>query len=181
MKALDALIRLCPPPVTGRGPASDGKGIAPIPPSHAAMLDVYGPGRFNDFLWIYGNSNSEIWPDIEARTKASSAILAGKKIPGIRAALTKFGISPDELIEWGATDNADCLFWVPTGQADAWPTLIVEAGQLDYTVVEASSPDVVLRFLEGRLDCPFFPAESTSRFPEFESWWDEDLESWWDD
>ncbi|MER5483295.1 hypothetical protein ABT024_08755 [Streptomyces sp. NPDC002812] len=137
------------------------------------MLNAYGPGSFNDFLWIYGNSNPEIWPNIEVRTRASSAMFTENNPSGIRSALTRFDISPVELIEWGATDNADCLFWIPAGRADTWPTLIIEAGQLDFMVVEEPSPEVVLSFLEGRLECPFFPAEFIDRAPDFESWTDE--------
>ncbi|MGW6686049.1 hypothetical protein [Streptomyces sp. NPDC054961] len=179
MNPLDSLIRLCPPPVTGGFlDANDGKlpGVQ-IPPGHAAMLDVYGPGSFNDFLWIYGNSNPEIWPNIEMRTRASSAMFIQNDLSGVRSALAGFDVDPGELIEWGGTDNADCLFWIPSGQADSWPTLIIEAGQLDFMVIEESSPEVVLRFLEGRLNCPFFPAEFIDRPPEFESWTDE---SWVD-
>ncbi|OEJ33444.1 hypothetical protein BGK67_20805 [Streptomyces subrutilus] len=134
------------------------------------MLDIYGPGSFNDFLWIYGDSHPEIWANIETRTRASSKILAAKEIPQIRSLLTESNLTPADLIEWGGTDNADCLFWIPTGPADTWPTLIVEAGQLDFVVIETSSPEVILSFLEGNLDCPFFPAEFTDCEPSFEGW-----------
>ncbi|MGW0993221.1 hypothetical protein [Streptomyces sp. NPDC002520] len=171
MSALSSLIHLCPPPV-GRDGSRELPGEAGllIPPSHAAMLEIYGPGCFNDFLWIYENGRPDIWPNIAARSRESSKILSGKEIPDIRSVLSRFGATPDELIEWGGTDNADSLFWVPVGTEDRWPTLIVEAGQLDFIMIEEQSPEVILSFLEGTLDCPFFPVEFIEQGPVFEGW-----------
>ncbi|MFJ8868112.1 hypothetical protein ACIRD6_20400 [Streptomyces sp. NPDC102473] len=134
------------------------------------MLEIYGPGCFNDFLWIYENSRPDIWPNVKARSRESSEILAGKEILQISSVLGRFGVTPDDLIQWGSTDNADSLFWIPVGQVDHWPTLIVEAGQLDFVVIEEQSPDIVLSLLEGALDCPFFPAEYGDCGPSFEAW-----------
>lgn len=172
MSALSSLTRLCPPPMTqarsSRG--LPGEGGLVIPPSHTVMLELYGPGCFNDFLWIYENSHPDIWPNIGARSRESSEILSGKDIPNIRAIMGRLGATPGDLIQWGSTDNADSLFWIPVGPEDRWPTLIIEAGQLDFLVIEEQSPAVVLGLLEGTLDCPFFPVEFRDSDPLFERW-----------
>ncbi|MFD0723417.1 hypothetical protein [Streptomyces globosus] len=134
------------------------------------MLELYGPGCFSDFLWIYENSRPDIWPNIGARSRESSEILSGKDIPNIRSAVGRLGVTPGDLIQWGSTDNADSLFWVPVGSEDRWPTIIIEAGQLDFMLIEGQSPAVVLGLLEGTLNCRFFPVEFRDFDPLFERW-----------
>jgi hypothetical protein len=71
------------------------------------------------------------------------------------------------LIQWGGTDNADSLFWIPAGEPDRWSTLIVEAGQLSHLVVPGTVPDLLLGLLTGTLECPVFPEDFPSPSPEF--------------
>lgn len=174
MSVLISLTRLCPPPTPQARPprSAPGKGGVVIPPSHEAMLELYGPGCFNDFLWIYENSRPDIWPNIGARSRESSEILSGKEIPDIRSVMGRVGAAPADLIQWGSTDNADSFFWIPAGPADGWPTLIIEAGQLEFMVIEAPSPAVVLGLLEGTFDCPFFPVEFKESEVIFDGWSD---------
>ncbi|GAA3394846.1 hypothetical protein GCM10017752_41810 [Streptomyces roseoviridis] len=78
------------------------------------MLEKYGPGCFNDFLWIYENSEPGIRPNIEARTREASEILAGVTAPVGRHLAREFGVSLADLVQWGSTDNADWLSGYPS-------------------------------------------------------------------
>ncbi|MEU1182322.1 hypothetical protein ABZ464_32725 [Streptomyces sp. NPDC005820] len=179
MSALDELIRLCPAPSTRHGRPGTSAGAGPggpaelLPPGYTALLEVYGPGCFNDFFWIYEDGCPNPWLDIRARSRKTSEILAGKQIPEIRSTLTEFDSDPSRLIQWGVTDNADSVFWIPVGAPDEWPTIIVEAGQLSFQLLQQPSPDIVLGLLDGTLRCPFFPPEFRSNGPVFERWVEE--------
>ncbi|MFF8442906.1 hypothetical protein ACF07U_18840 [Streptomyces californicus] len=172
MNVLTSLTRICPPPAAeGRSLAEHiGEGGMVVPQSHTAMLDVYGPGCFNDFLWIYDRARADVWPDIGARSRESAEILAGKEIPAIRSVTGRLGAAPEDLIQWGGTDNADSLFWIPVGEPESWPTLLVEAGHLAFLLVEEPSPSVILGLLAGTLECPFFPPDFREAEPSFERW-----------
>jgi hypothetical protein len=172
MSALQSLTRLCPPPTVrtrSLGGLSSEAGPA-IPPDHTSMIDLYGPGCFNDFLWIYENAHPDVWPNIGARSRASVDIFSSKEIPNVRTAVERCGGSVGDVIQWGSTDNADSFFWIPVGPREHWPTLIVEAGQLNFMVIEEQSSAVVLGLLDGTLSCPFFPPEIVEVAPRFEEW-----------
>ncbi|MFJ8104224.1 hypothetical protein [Streptomyces sp. NPDC096132] len=141
-----------------------------VPPGHAAMLELYGPGCFNDFLWINEDGCANVWLDIQTCSRRASEMLSRKKIPELRSVLAGFGATPADVIQWGSTDNADSLFWIPSGAPDEWPTVIVEAGQLRLLLIEKPSPDVVRGLLDRTLNCPFFPSEFWEPVPVFERW-----------
>ncbi|MFJ9020743.1 hypothetical protein ACIRPU_12260 [Streptomyces sp. NPDC102259] len=179
MSALDALVNLCPPPPVkhvrpgyAAGAEPDG-GTMVLPSSHAELLEVYGPGCFNDFFWIYDDGCPNTWLDIRARSQKATQILSGKRIPEIRAVLDEFELDPSSMIQWGVTDNADYVFYIPSGVPDEWPTLIVEAGQLSFQLLQQSAPEILLGLLDRTLTCPFFSVEFFETVPTFQRWQEE--------
>ncbi|TDC27142.1 hypothetical protein E1265_02365 [Streptomyces sp. 8K308] len=165
---LRELTALCPPPAAPVRPRRAGAAVErTVPDSHRALVDAYGVGCFDEFLWIYGVGAENPHLDIAAATEVTRTILRGKPIPRIRAALAAHGLDTDDLVQWGGTDNGDVLLWVPVGAPDAWPTLIVEAGQLDFALVAESSTRVILGLLTGSLRVRCFPEDFPSERPEF--------------
>ncbi|WP_375803624.1 hypothetical protein [Streptomyces sp. A012304] len=143
------------------------EGWAGLPKSHAEMVRVYGVGCFDGLLTVYGVGVGNMYLEISDCTARSTGILAGKRIPALRARLSEFGVGPEELIQWGGTANADWLFWIPAGEPDSWPTIIVEAGQLSFEVLHRPSPGVVLDLLTGSFSTPIFPCDFPSGHPAF--------------
>ncbi|MEW5628854.1 hypothetical protein [Streptomyces hydrogenans] len=176
MDTLDSLVHLCPPPATNHArpgiPSGAGAGGAQmtVPPLHARLLEVYGPGSFNDFLWIFEQGCSNPWLDIDTLSRRAADILSKKKIPEIRSIVADFKSDLSHLIQWGATDNADEIFWIPTGHPEDWPTLIVQAGQLEFQLIRRSSLEVLHGLIGGELRCPFFPEDFLRHRPTFERW-----------
>ncbi|GAB2929727.1 hypothetical protein [Streptomyces mayteni] len=166
---LPDLTTLCPPPATPVRPVLSGEQtVRPtIPESHRALVDTYGVGCFDEFLWIYGLGAENPHQDIVAATDSMRAILRGMRIAEIREALRVYGLGPDELVQWGGTDNGDALLWVPVGDPGAWPTLIIETGQLDFALLEGSSTRIILDLLTGALRVRCFPEDFPSDEPEF--------------
>ncbi|MDT0321151.1 hypothetical protein [Streptomyces millisiae] len=166
---LRELIALCPPPSDPARPKGpDGPAVEPaVPDSHRTLVHTYGVGCFDEFLWIYGVGAENPHLDIGAATDAMRAILREKGISGIREMLGAHGLGPDDLVQWGGTDNGDALLWVPVGDPEAWPTLVIEAGQLDFALVERSSTGLVLDLLTGARRLRIFPEDFPSGEPEF--------------
>ncbi|MEO3767233.1 hypothetical protein [Streptomyces sp. B8F3] len=138
-----------------------------MPESHGRLAGTYGVGCFDEFLWIYGSGAVNPYLDIDTATDEARAILRGKGIPGIRGALEGYGLGPEDLVRWGGTDNGDMLLWLPAGEPAAWPTIAVEAGQLDFVVLERDSTGIVLDVLTGGERIRFFPEDFPSPQPEF--------------
>jgi hypothetical protein len=172
MSSLEHLLAVCPPPagaerwVPGGADRKSGRALT-IPPSYLALLSRYGPGRFDDFIAIYAPGCANMYLDLLYWTRVSSEMLAGKEMPHIREALRPFGVDPGDLIQWAGTDNADSFFWVPSGEPDGWPTLIVEAGQLDFTIIRDDAPGTLHSLLVGDVRCRFFPDDFPDDSPEF--------------
>jgi hypothetical protein len=138
-----------------------------IPSSYDSLLRLYGAGRFDDFLAIYSPEHTNRYLDILYWTETSRDIMSRARVTALRAALGEYSIRPEELIQWGGTDNADSLFWIPSGRQDEWHTVIVAAGQLDFLIVPNCSTDVILGLVEGSLQCDFFPDDFPSQSPDF--------------
>ncbi|MFE4548584.1 hypothetical protein [Streptomyces sp. NPDC056785] len=163
------LVALCPPPrrLQEADHHPGGTVERAIPAGHQEMTDLYGAGSFDNFVSVYERRCLNLHLDIDENTRLSAVFMTAKSIPALRRALQDFGTGPEDLVQWGGTDNADSLYWIPAGPPDEWPTLIVEAGQLDFMVVPLGSPSVILGLLNGTLTCSFFPEDFPSAEPHF--------------
>ncbi|WP_413757469.1 hypothetical protein [Streptomyces sp. MMBL 11-3] len=169
MAELSALMSICPPPPdppplrTGR---SASVGVR-TPDGHSEMVKVYGTGCFDEFLWIFAEGAERENLDIAFRTAEAREIFRGKKMPLLREALSGLGCTPEELIQWGVTDNGDSLLWIPVGNPDDWSTVVLQAGQLDFSIFSKSSTGLIFDLLSGSLRLRIFPEDFPSPHPEF--------------
>lgn len=164
-----SLTALCPPPADP-GPSHRERGVPTsrqIPESHYDLVRAYGTGCFEDFLWIFAMGADNVNLDIESTTGVTQSILRAKAAPDLREALTRYGVTPQDLIQWGGTDNGDSLLWIPAGEPENWPTIVIQAGQLAFACSPRSSTGVVLDILTGELHIRFFPDDFPSDHPEF--------------
>ncbi|WP_328771222.1 hypothetical protein [Streptomyces sp. NBC_00286] len=160
---------LCPPPPNlgpshHERPERTGRNI---PGNHDDLIAAYGTGCFDEFLWVFANGAENANLDIDTSTRVMQSILHGKAVPALREALSHYRTSPEELIQWGVTDNGDSFLWIPVGDAESWPTVVVQAGQLDFVISDKSSTGVILGLLAGALRISFFPEDFPSDQPEF--------------
>ncbi|MBC2908242.1 hypothetical protein [Streptomyces cupreus] len=131
------------------------------------MTDTYGAGCFDEFLWIFAQGASNGHLDIAEQTGQMRSLLRGKVVPGLGPVLEEYRAESGDLVQWGVTDNADLLAWIPAGDPDHWPTVIIQAGRLGAVVTARSSADTVLGLLTGALRVPFFPDDFPSERPSF--------------
>ncbi|MFG2023032.1 hypothetical protein [Streptomyces sp. NPDC048825] len=163
------LTALCPPPQNlgaSRRERPERTALN-IPGNHEDLIAAYGTGCFDEFLWIFANGAENANLDIGKSTHTMQSILRGKDVPALREALGNYRTSPEELIQWGVTDNGDSLLWIPVGDAESWPTVVIQAGQLDFVISGKTSTGVVLGLLTRSLGIRFFPDDFPSDHPEF--------------
>ncbi|MGW3289293.1 hypothetical protein ACWDR3_32105 [Streptomyces sp. NPDC001002] len=137
------------------------------PADHRELTRIHGTGCFDEFLWVFadGAANAEL--DIRHQTEQLRSILRGRSLDVLRGVLDEHGAGVEDLVQWGVTDNADVLAWIAVGEPDAWPTVIIQAGQLGAVVSLEGSTATLLRLLTGSLRVPFFPEDFPSEHPEF--------------
>ncbi len=168
MVDLKRLTSLCPPPaVDSRRYAIVRDERGGLPSDYRRLIETYGVGCFDEFLWIYGDVEDNPNLDLRTRSAAARSDLAEHGSPSFRARLAALGISSDELMKWGATDNGDWLMWVTAGSPDSWPTLILEVRQRDLLLVPRTSTGVILDLLTGELTTSIFPDDFPSGRPSF--------------
>ncbi|MFF0298602.1 hypothetical protein ACFYST_34230 [Kitasatospora sp. NPDC004614] len=169
MGDLEVLMAICPPPRTHSptvGSRSDD--FAPtIPSSHRELIETYGVGCFDEFIWIFGEGIENPHLDISTKTRAMGSILRTKECTDLRAGLNDYSVDPGDLVQWGASDNGDSLMWLPVGEPARWPTVIIEAGQLSFAFSTRSSAGVLVDLLTGALRPSFFPEDFPSDRPMF--------------
>ncbi|MGC5290453.1 hypothetical protein [Micromonospora sp. DT231] len=138
-----------------------------LPLSHRQMVATYGAGCFDEFLWIYGEGVEREALNIEKGTQEARSFLSNGLPEPLEEYLSSLRIAPGQLVRWGGTDNADVLMWIPTGPVDDWPTLVLEARQLRFSIVHLETPSVVFELLTKSLQIPFFPPDFPSSNPQF--------------
>ncbi|MEU9633383.1 hypothetical protein ACGFZZ_01555 [Streptomyces tendae] len=168
-EALSRLTLLCPPPShpSPAGEAEFESGALPVPASHRRLIASYGTGCFDEFMWVFAEGAPNAQLDIVERTRLMRANLRGKALHELNHVLGEFRVGPDDLVQWGGTDNGDTLAWIAKGDPDDWPTVIIQAGQLRAVVNSGSSTATVLGLLDGSLRVQFFPADFPDVRPEF--------------
>lgn len=166
---INSLTALCPPPDEPTGPDAvrPVRAGAVVPRGHRELNGVYGVGCFDEFLWIYGCGAENERLDIGERSREMQDILRGKEITALRASLSEYGVGPEDLVQWGTTDNGDSLLWIPAGDPEQWPTVLIAAGQLSFVTSQRTSAGVLLDLLTGALRVSFFPEDFPSENPEF--------------
>ncbi|MEU5688796.1 hypothetical protein [Streptomyces venezuelae] len=164
-----ALTALCPPPEDpiALGSCDAGSPEVVVPSVHRELNRLYGVGCFDEFLWIYGCGAANRNLDIGDRSREMQRILGSKEAGALRARLEPYGVNPEDLVQWGTTDNGDALMWIPAGDPEQWDSIFVSAGQLFFATSSKSSAGVLLDLLTGTLRLNFFPEDFPSEAPEF--------------
>ena len=139
-----------------------------VPPAHVELTNLYGAGVFDEFiiLYVYGHPNENF--DIGSRTRESRSSLSRKEIPQLRSVLAAYNKRPEDLIHWGSSYNGDSFFWIPDGEPNQWPTLLVAARQFDQEVLVGDSTSVLLSLLTGATRTHILPDDFPSEEPMFE-------------
>ncbi|MFJ3913507.1 SMI1/KNR4 family protein [Streptomyces vinaceus] len=131
MIALDALVRLCPPPADPP-PAVDWAKTeralgAALPADYKLLVETYGDGVFDDTIWLLAPDSAESDRDLHAQSAEREEILAE---------LWEFEEKPAALLEVGARilpwafeeGTGAFLYWLvrPGQHPDEWTVLYNE-------------------------------------------------------
>jgi hypothetical protein len=141
-----------------------------LPADYVRLVDTYGAGQFDGFLWIYEpdciNPYFDLVPQAAERAEALDELWSdGEERPeGVESAAS--------LIAWAGTDNGDYVYWHRPAGATSGGRVLVNESRGPSWVSYAMSPteflhglligDIAIDFFEGWLpqqDHTFKPVE----------------------
>jgi hypothetical protein len=133
-----------------------------LPKDYQHLVDTYGLGCFDDFLWLLHpaalSPHLNLGRQIAIRRKA----LEEGQLPGEQP-------TPDEVIPWAYTDNGDVCYWkvIPVSDPNKWTILVNESRGPRWEEFEGSTTDWLAAVLSGRHRIRSFPSDFPSDHPHF--------------
>lgn len=132
MTALDALVRLCPPPA-GPPPAVDWARAeralgAALPADYKRLVEAYGAGVFDDTVWLLVPDSAYDDCDLHARAMEREEVLAGLWEAG-EDKPAGLGEEGARVLPWAFEEGTGAfLYWLarPGRQPDQWTVLYNE-------------------------------------------------------
>lgn len=172
MASLDELRRIVPPPA-GTSPTVDWASAqaalgVDLPSDYVALIDEWGAGSFDDFLWVFAPGHPNVNLDLVQQAEEQSAALretaeAGEEHPYEPA------VAPGGLLPWGLTDNGDVCYWVLSESEPLLTAFIAinESRGPEWHRFDGDLTDFLVGFLTGRERVSVFPDDVPSAAPGF--------------
>jgi hypothetical protein len=169
--SLGILSALCPPPSSG--PAGQSLMLIEeelehqLPADYRKLMEVYGPGCFDEFMWLYRNFPENGNLDIRHRTQKARRVFSGSASSNLNIMLDGLEATRQDVISWGGTNNGDLCIWVAVGSSDQWPIIVVDAREDIYLKFRGSVTEFLLAFLRRNMVSDIFPDDFPSEAPGF--------------
>ncbi len=141
-----------------------------LPLDYKRLVETYGQGSFDGFLWVLqpseSNQNLDLLGQRRARLDALRALRdSGEEVP--------FGVEETggELVPWAISDNGDVCYWVlsASDDPDEWVVTVNEARGPRWETFDLSASEFLVTVLSGSLRVGFFPDDFPSDSPDFEA------------
>jgi len=169
-ETLQQLVALVPPPpATGRGWGWDQieEGLGRLPSDYKRLVETYGSGSFDDFLWLlvpgYDNPNVDLG-------RQAAAILDHLRELRAPEGGVPYDLRRDApgLLPWAVTDNGETCFWDTASEdPDAWSIVVNEARGPAWVTFAGSATDFLLAVFAAKSPCALFPDDFPSPEPAF--------------
>jgi hypothetical protein len=168
---LDRLAKLVVPPQL-RAYTHDWTSIerqvgTPLPDDYKRLVDRYGPGSFDRFIWIFQPMTASSHLDLSHQIQVQLGVLRERRTsePDVTHA-----IFPETggLLPWGVTDNGDVGFWRTTGGTLLWDVIVVEPRGPATHTHQGGLVSFLEAALSGRERVGVFPPDFPSSPPAFQ-------------
>lgn len=134
----------------------------PLPDDYKSLVELYGPGAFDDFLWILQPFDDNEHLDLLAQRTARLDALRDLQSQG-QAIPYAIDSGIEILLPWAITDNGDVVYWVvePRDQPHTWSIVMNEARGPLWERFEGSATE----YLEAVMAKSFVPSSFPDDFP----------------
>src|SRR5687768_6203614 len=145
------MTRLVPPPA--EVPRIDWSGVfealgTELPPDYVKLVDTYGGGCFDGYLWLLApdSSNYNLLEVAEEREIAFEQLFDWEDRPCGAA----------RVIPWASTDNGEYVYWIVEGEPAEWVVAVDEARGDGWERHEMGCVEFLRATLTGELRCELF-------------------------
>ncbi|MBA3947648.1 MAG: SMI1/KNR4 family protein [Herpetosiphonaceae bacterium] len=164
--SLDALKQRVAPPVapleTGspeQWAAAEAQLGVQFPDDYKALVDTYGTGGFNDFLYVFNPFARNQYRNL---FKGKDVMLDAYNVS--RSQFPEYSPYPafpetGGLLPWGTTDNGDELYWQTEGQPNAWSLVLFDARHGRNERYQLGITDFLAQFFSGTLKSRVLPED----------------------
>jgi hypothetical protein len=167
---LERLRELAPPPAEpvepGRPegwPKVEADLGAALPADYKAFTELYGSGKFDDFLWLFNPfTPGEDGNLLHEKEAVLAAYAETRKRHPERLPLPPFP-EPGGVLPLGRSDNGDELYWLTEGEPDAWTVVLLETRATSQEHHRVPVTGFLAELAGGTLATKVFPPEIVER------------------
>lgn len=172
--SIQSLIEIARPPISERAHSPEEWAAAELtvsgrfPEDYKLLIDRYGTGCFDEFLWVLSPFSDNAHLNIVQRSKSILSALRDLHHFSVQLPHPLF---PDNegLFPWAVTDNGDELFWRYQNGTFSGPIMIVEARGPEWAEFNLTTTAFLALVLSKQVRVGIFPHGFPSAVPRFES------------
>ncbi|WP_157361877.1 SMI1/KNR4 family protein [Haloechinothrix halophila] len=159
MSALDRLISLVPPYSYKDDRSIDWAAVesqldSPLPSDYKRLVERYGAGVFDDFIWVYQPMYPTEALDIGWRNRNALETL---RVIGADQIPYSIEAGAEELLVWGGTETREECYWVKSdADPERWTVVLNDAGDDEWFSFEGSMSEFLVAALSGECGRDFF-------------------------
>ncbi|MEC4016979.1 SMI1/KNR4 family protein [Streptomyces sp. H27-D2] len=138
-----------------------------LPRDYKEVVEAYGPGVFDDFIYVYQPAYPAL--AIDLKTQADRSILALRKLQEEGEPIP-YTLQPEpELLSFARTDNGDVCYWriTETNNPDSWTVTVNSARDSDWVEFMGGTASFLRSVLTGEFTVSLFPDDFPSDELEF--------------
>jgi hypothetical protein len=146
------------PPPPGPPPEPPALGGRRLPADYERLARTYGPGCFDDFIWLLvpGAANENLDLDRQAEVRLDALRTLQEPLPY------------EPLLPFAFTDNGDVVYWhTLSEEPDAWTVVANESRGPEWFAFDGTATEFLASVLSGATRVPFFPADFPGPDPGF--------------
>lgn len=177
MDVLERLVQKIPPPSDARVIHHDWERVEQelgtrLPSDYKRLIEVYGPGSFDDFLHVY-HPNSP-WKQLDLKHEAEGELRALRYLRDMGAKIPYRLNEPAELLAFGRNENGDLLFWHRRDSQfpETWSVAVKEGRAIEWFTYGGNMTSFLYEVLLKKISVPIFPEGFPSEHPSFASYSD---------
>jgi hypothetical protein len=130
-----------------------------LPDDYKALIDAYGTGSFNDFIYVLNpfaaNENLNM---VQRRKPLLDAYRTMKRSTPEQLPDPAYP-EPGGLLPWAVTDNGNVFYWHTAGDPSAWQLVIFDGDHVEHERYELSTTTFLAQLLSGEIQSELLPED----------------------
>jgi len=124
----------------------------PPPGDYQRIVELYGPGAFDEFLWV-----------LQPMPHPHLGLVENHEV------IRRLGMADPNRIDWAMTGNADQIAWrIDSSPPDTWPVSVLDSVSEGWVDFAMGAAEFLYKVLGGEIAVGLFAPDFPSARPTFE-------------